>query len=525
MMNLLFVLSAFANLTCNAVLDFLNDGIDVGGSFTLKYWYIIVAAVVVALIVTISVVAANNAKKKKAKKSECANEQTANSEPVDKNTADLLAANSAEHSDSYTRVAVGEDKTIYDKPAVPTRKTKPAPVTKPVEEKKEEQPVVTEIPVTEPEEEPAVVTPVTDVAPETPEVQNNAETPVEAPETEETVSEEAVSDTQPTAEENKEETATEEAAATVEPTESAVEETVEEPTEEANNEEEVSEESASAETEETAAAEEADETPAGEEKKGVKGRIEIVNCSLGGYNYILKANNGQILYESKNYKSIDSVNEAIGKFIDAVRVGRFSLRTDKFGNHQFILKSPTSNNLIYMGESFVDENSCFSNIESVKRFAECSPIYDMTDKDVVAPISPYEIPQEVIDAVTATEGVIGRWDIVKLDETQKNSPFVYLLYANNGQLLYQSKDYATAASCRKGIDAFVGTVKNGYFVIYQDKNNRFRFVLRNKTGNTATEYVGQHYDDRKRCASSIESVYRFALRTPIEIVKKTNDEQ
>mgnify|MGYP002711338582 CR=1 FL=1 len=147
MMNLLFVLSAFANLACNAVLDFLNDGIDVGGSFTLKYWYIIVAAVVVVLIVTICAVAACNAKKKKAKKSESANEQTANSEPVDKNTADLLAANSAEHSDSYTRVAVGEDKTIYDKPAVPTRKTKPAPVTKPVEEKKEEQPVVTEIPV------------------------------------------------------------------------------------------------------------------------------------------------------------------------------------------------------------------------------------------------------------------------------------------------------------------------------------------------------------------------------------------
>ncbi len=259
------------------------------------------------------------------------------------------------------------------------------------------------------------------------------------------------------------------------------------------------------------------EQPAEEEVKENKvvGKIEICNSDLGGYNYLLLANNGQLLYESKAYKSVDSCKEAIANFIDAVNAGRFTVRADKFKNYKFILKSPTSNTLLYVGESFSTETSCRNNIESVKRFAPISPIVDITTEDYAAKFVYYEIPEELVKDVAEGSGAVGKWEIARVDENSKTSPFVFLLFANNGQLLYESRDYKAESGCLNGLKTFINTVRDGYFVIDPDKSGRYKFVLRSKSANSPIEYYGQNYDSQKACASSIESVYRFALRSPL----------
>lgn len=247
----------------------------------------------------------------------------------------------------------------------------------------------------------------------------------------------------------------------------------------------------------------------------VVGKFEICNSNLGGFNYLLKANNGQLLYESKAYKSKDSCREALDNFVAAVKEGRFVIRADKFKNYKFVLKSPTSNTLIYIGESFSTEASCKNNIESVKRFAENSPIVDITNEDFVAEFVPYEIPADIVKAVEDKTGVVGKWTIEQVEEGVKNSPYVFLLYANNGQLLFESRDYKTYANCLSGLNTFVNTVKTGVFAIDPDKSGRFKFVLRSASANSAMEYFGQNYDTKKGCANSIDSVYRFALLSPV----------
>lgn len=255
--------------------------------------------------------------------------------------------------------------------------------------------------------------------------------------------------------------------------------------------------------------------PGGNMENKITGKFEICNSDLGGYNYLLLANNGQLLYESKSYKSVESCREAIENFIDAVKAGRFTIRADKFRNYKFILKSPTSNTLLYIGESFSTESSCKNNIESVKRFAPVSQIIDRTEEDFVAKFVQYEIPKEVIKSVKEGSGAVGKWEITRIDETSKNSPYVFLLFANNGQLLYESRDYKTPSSCLNGLKTFVNTVETGYFVIDPDKSGRYKFVLRSKSANSSMEYYGQNYDTQRACANSIDSVYHFALRSPI----------
>ncbi len=266
------------------------------------------------------------------------------------------------------------------------------------------------------------------------------------------------------------------------------------------------------------ATEEETEVAATEEQgKTVIGKFELCNSSLGGFRYHLLANNGQLLYESRDYKTIETCRDAIAKFVNSVENGSFSIKADKFGNYKYSLKSATSNNVIYVGESYTTKKSCLNSVESVKRFAPVSPVVDATIADFTATATPFEIPAETVEAVKNKQGAIGKWAIENTDSEDPASPYVFLLYANNGQLLYESRDYKSYDNCRKGVDAFVSAVENGYFIIDDDKFKRYKFFLRsNKTGSQA-EYVGQNYDDKSSCESSAVSVYKFALLTPVNL--------
>ncbi|MBO4539759.1 MAG: hypothetical protein J5781_05735 [Clostridia bacterium] len=255
-----------------------------------------------------------------------------------------------------------------------------------------------------------------------------------------------------------------------------------------------------------------------EEKKGtgVRGKIEICNSNIGGFHYILRANNGQLLYESKNFKSIASCRSAIDAFIEAVKIGMFTVRDDKFDRYKFILKSPTSNNIIYVGESFDNERSCLSNIESVRRFADASDIIDNTDADFKAHFSPYVISKDVKEKVKNNNGVVGKWAIEQEEGEKKNAPYVFLLYASNGQLLYESRDYSNYSSCKSGLMTFRKAIQEGEFIIDPDKAGRYKFILRNTSNNSLIEYIGQNYSTERACADGIDSIYRFALVSPVD---------
>lgn len=260
---------------------------------------------------------------------------------------------------------------------------------------------------------------------------------------------------------------------------------------------------------------EKEEQPVVDTEKKVEGKFEICNSDLGGYRYLLRANNGQLLYESRDYKSVDSCSEAINKFINAVKNGDFSVKADKFDRFKFILKSPTSNNTIYTGESFANNAACLSNIESVKRFALVSEVYDLTEEDYAAKSKAFEIDEEIKASINNPNGAVGKW-VIETEVNNGKTVYIYLLYANNGQLLYESRDYASYASCKNGLETFIKTVRDGEFIIDPDKAGRYKFILRSKNKNSMVEYLGQNYSTQKAAESSAESVYKFALVSSIE---------
>lgn len=470
MLALFSLLAINFNDIWQKVLDFLLTELTITEGVVLNYWHLVVAAVVVViLIIVIACCAASASKKKKKKNSEEVVDTT------DENTEEIISANAENHVSKYENVVSSEQ--VASEEVVAEETTPEEPVSEPVQEEVaveevaelKEEPVVEEVqpePVVEVKEEPAqevaAVEEVKEEAPvavkkESAVVRKKAPARKPAP---------------------KKEPVVEEKATVVEEKEPVV-------IYRGNS-------------------------------FNVTGKIEICNDNLGGYNYILKANNGQLLYESKAYKTKEGCTEAIGKFIEAVEQGRFTVRADKFKNYKFILKSPTSNTLLYVGESFSTESSCLNNIESVKRFALNSPVFDVTEDDFVAEFEVYEINPDVVSAVERGEGAVGKWEISQVKEGSKNSPYVYLLYANNGQLLYESRDYKTYASCKNGLVTFVNTVKTGKFIIDPDKTGRYKFVLRSKSANSSSEYIGQSYATKQACAHSIESVYRFALRSSYE---------
>ncbi len=104
-----------------------------------------------------------------------------------------------------------------------------------------------------------------------------------------------------------------------------------------------------------------------------KGKYVIVfNLATQGYQFSLKASNGQTIIASKFYNSESSAKNAISKFKNDVKKGTFYTIKDKNGMYEFRLYNE-SNRLVQSGIAFDSKAKCISNIESVVRFID-SPI-------------------------------------------------------------------------------------------------------------------------------------------------------
>lgn len=84
--------------------------------------------------------------------------------------------------------------------------------------------------------------------------------------------------------------------------------------------------------------------------------------------------------------------------------------------------------------------------------------------------------------------------------------YQFHLYANNGQLLYESREYASLNSCKGGIATFKKNVADCDYRIDVDKNGGYKYIF--KKGNSI--YIGETYSTAKAAERSAESVKRFA---------------
>ena len=392
----------------------------------------------------------------------------------------------------------------------------------PVEEAKEEEEVAEEAQEDETEvneETPVEETKAEEVEAEVDEVEETKEeTPVE--ESVEEAQEEVVEETTETEaeapvdevkEEEKEEEAHVEAEAVEVPEEKeeAKEEVAEEPVVEAAPESKV-EETKAEEVKEEKKEEVAEVRETKTPKQKAMGTIEF-DLRVDGYHFSIYANNKQLMFESQGFASEDSVKSGFETFKNTILDPKVfaSVYQDKKGLWRFIIAKR------YVGECYKTRPQAEKAIESVKKFTKLGAVVD------------YEFDQEKEDEYKAAKKKFNRgtgvdWDtVLKVGKTsgkftitgREDRGFFFALYANNGQLLYGSRYYASEDTCSDAIVTFKKAAYLNNFFIDKDKFDNYRFVLRG--ANAGITYLGESYRTKDAAQSAAESVRKFALSAKI----------
>ncbi|MGI6228663.1 MAG: DUF1508 domain-containing protein [Christensenellales bacterium] len=225
------------------------------------------------------------------------------------------------------------------------------------------------------------------------------------------------------------------------------------------------------------------------------------------FKFSLFASNGQVLYISKGYASKESCIAGIDSFKRAVEEGEFSVDNDKSGRVSFRL---TRGSRIYSGETVKTESTVLNTIESVKRFASSETVKDISDEEpeCEAEVTAYAYKPETPYGEENAEG--GRYVIEKNASSDKPKFKFYLKSANN-QVIYESREFASKASCKNGIETFKNAVYMGRFAVEADKSGRFNYVIETKTA----RYQGETVKARSTAENAIEAVRRYAATSVI----------
>ena len=93
------------------------------------------------------------------------------------------------------------------------------------------------------------------------------------------------------------------------------------------------------------------------------------------YKFQLKANNGQILYESENYKSKPQ-SKSIKAFRNTLQNGTYTIDSEKNGTFRYKLFKPDGVTLYGVGEGYKSKEAAESAVNSVKYFAENSNVLE-----------------------------------------------------------------------------------------------------------------------------------------------------
>ena len=120
------------------------------------------------------------------------------------------------------------------------------------------------------------------------------------------------------------------------------------------------------------------------ENGGVRGKYVIVRDASNPdrpYKFQLKANNGQILYESENYKSKPQ-SKSIKAFRNTLQNGTYTIDSEKNGTFRYKLFKPDGVTLYGVGEGYKTKEAAESAVNSVKYFAENSNTLEDTTVNV-----------------------------------------------------------------------------------------------------------------------------------------------
>lgn len=252
--------------------------------------------------------------------------------------------------------------------------------------------------------------------------------------------------------------------------------------------------------------------------KTVVGKLNYY-LTESGYYFSLDANNGQELFVSYSYTSLDGAMKGFETFAKAVKEGKFIVIQDKNGRFKYIL------NKKYQGPNYKNRAACENSIVSVKKFAQSYKVNVIEpDEDTKKAFAEY------LEELKKSKDI--DWDQIAKEEaaTPKSGSFEieegedgyrFYLYANNRQILYSSNIYSQAKTCASGIDAFKKAVYGGVVVIEKDKFGNYRYILRNST--TVT-YAGESFNSEASARSSFESVKRFVKSATIVPFKKKADD-
>ena len=376
----------------------------------------------------------------------------------------------------------------------------------PVEEAKAEEPVAEEAKEekVEEEKEPEVeAAPIPEV--EEPKEEEKVEepakeaVPVEEAKTEEPVAEEAKEEAP--VEEAKEEKPAKKAAAKKAPAKKAPAKE-EAPAEEAKAEEPAKEEKPAPKA--------AAKKPAAKAKNA--GKVEF-DLRVDGYHFDVSAMNGQLMYESQGFASLDTAQSGFETFKKALETGTATVYQDKRKLWRFVI------NKRYVGEGYKTRAQAEAAIESVKRDAllgtVCECEEDPEEKAAFAAAKKNFNKgtgvnwDEVLKAPAKT---FGKFEI----NGREDRGFYFSLFANNGQLLFCSRYYASEDSCEDAITTFKKACYLNNFFVDKDKFGNWRFVL--KGAGAGVCYYGESYSTKDAAQSSSESVKKFAMSAKIVVV-------
>ena len=225
------------------------------------------------------------------------------------------------------------------------------------------------------------------------------------------------------------------------------------------------------------------------------------------YFFELRASNGEKLLSSEEYTTYNGAIRGIETHKTNILKNNFRITLSKKGDYIFKLLSG-KNMLLCMGEHYATKARCESAIESTKRFARTA-IIDENLQDHVVKLPPEDdTPIEPVH-----EGYNGKWVIDCKTAEDGEKVYFFELFANNGERLLSSEEYASYIGAVNGIQTHKANISNGNFRISLTKQGDYIYKLLN--GNGQLLCLGEHYKTKRRCQNAVESVKRFAMSSPV----------
>ena len=246
------------------------------------------------------------------------------------------------------------------------------------------------------------------------------------------------------------------------------------------------------------------------------GKYEF-DLEVDGFHFYLIANNGQILFDSPSFTTLLGALNGVKTFKKAVAEGKFEIKVDKYNRYRFILANK------YYGENYDTKDRCQKCVESVKNFASSSKILRyVANKEAIEAFemarnskrTPDDIDWKAVERAEAQASKMGKFEICQEDSKH----FCFYLTANNGQILYSSRYYASESACRNGIESFKRAAYVGNFFVDRDKFGNYRYVLKNI--GSAPAFIGESYDNKPQCEKIIDSVKKFIVSATVELEPK-----